>query len=75
MITTVRFDEERAKMLDRMTTLLHKKKSEIIREALDYYAAHVLHSRERRIAEAVKKVSKADAEEMKTWDVTVDDGL
>ncbi len=75
MTTTVRFDEKRVEILEKMTTMLHKKKSEVIREALDYYAAHVLNSRDRRIAEAVKKVAEADAKEMKIWDETVDDGL
>lgn len=75
MVTTVRFDEKRAKTLERMTTLLHKKKSEVIREALDYYAAHILQNRESRIAKAARKVAEADTEEMKIWDTTVDDGL
>ena len=75
MTTTVRFDEKRLEILEKMTTILHKKRSEVIREALDYYAAHVLRSRDRRIAEAVKRVAEADAEEMKIWDETVDDGL
>ncbi|WP_456433604.1 ribbon-helix-helix protein, CopG family [Nitratifractor sp.] len=75
MTTTVRFDEKRAEILEKMTILLHKKKSEVIREALDYYAEHILRSRERRIAEAVKKVAESDAKELKIWDDTVDDGL
>ncbi len=75
MVTTVRFDSERAKTLEKMTTLLHKKKSEVIREALDFYAEHILQSRESRIAKAAQKVAKADAQEMKIWDTIVDDGL
>ena len=75
MVTTVRFDSDRAEKLEKMTALLHKKKSEIIREALDYYASYVLQNRKHRIVEAAKKVSKADAKELENWEITIHDGL
>ena len=75
MVTTVRLDKERERLLEEMAKKLHRKKSEVLREALDYYAQHVLNERKRRMEEAVSKVCKADAEEAGAWEGTVGDGL
>lgn len=75
MITTVRFDEKHERILNEITSLLHKKKSDVIREALDYYALHVFDEKRNRMQKAVEKVKKADREEMKVWESAIDDGL
>jgi len=75
MVTTVRLDEKRERILKEMTERLHKRKSEVLREALDFYAAHVLNTRKQRLLDAVEKVYEADIEEMEKWEGTLDDGL
>ena len=75
MVTTVRLDERREKMLKEIAQKLHRKKSEIIREAIDFYAEHVLVERRKRMESAVKKVGTADAREAAKLEGTLDDGL
>ncbi len=75
MVTTVRLDERREKMLKEIAQKLHRKKSEIIREAIDFYAEHVLVERRKRMESAVKKVGNADAREAAELEGTLDDGL
>lgn len=75
MVTTVRLDERREKMLKEIAQKLHRKKSEIIREAIDFYAEHVLVERRKRMESAVKKVGTADAREAAELEGTLDDGL
>lgn len=75
MVTTVRLDERREKMLKEIAQKLHRKKSEIIREAIDFYAEHVLVERRKRMESAVKKVGTADAREASKLEGILDDGL
>ena len=75
MTATVRLDEEHEKKLKEAAALLHKKKSEILREALDFYVDHILSQKRRRILEAVEKVNAADKRENEDWEATLRDGL
>jgi len=75
MTATVRLDEEHEKKLKEAAALLHKKKSEILREALDFYVDHILSQKRRRILEAVEKVNAADKKENEDWEATLHDGL
>ena len=75
MIATVRLDEAHESKLSKIAELLHKKKSEVLRDALDYYADYVLSEKKRRILKAVNKVKQADALESKMLEGTLNDGL
>ncbi len=75
MITTVRLDEERNDKLSKIAELLHKKKSDILREALDHYAEYILEEKKAKFKKTIDKVKQADLQEYKTYEGTIDDGL
>jgi predicted DNA-binding protein len=75
MTATVRLDEPLEKKLELLTTLLHKKKSDVIREAIDFYAKNIENSQKSRILNAVEKTAKADKKECEILDETLNDGL
>lgn len=75
MVATVRLDDSHEFKLKQMSEMLHKKKSDVLRDALDYYADHVLNEKKRRILKAVAKVKAADALEAEVFEDTVNDGL
>ena len=61
--------------MKKVAEVLHKKKSDVLRDALDYYADHVLNEKKRRILKAVAKVQAADASESAAFEATINDGL
>jgi len=75
MIATVRLDEDHESKLKKVAEILHKKKSDVLRDALDFYADHILNEKKRRILDAVAKVKAADALESEALEDTIDDGL
>lgn len=75
MVATVRLDESLEKKLELLTNVLHKKKSDVIRDAIEYYAMNIQDSKKRRILSAVEKVVTADNTEAKALDGAIDDGL
>lgn len=75
MTATVRLDDTLEKTLISLSDTLHKKKSDVIRDAIVFYAQNVQKSKKRRILEAVAKTAKADKIESDFLDGTVDDGL
>ena len=75
MVATVRLDERHEQLLNEVADKLHKKKSEILREALDYYAQHILDAKRRRIRESALRIRNAERNEMDIWEETIDDGL
>jgi predicted transcriptional regulator len=75
MMATVRLDEEHEKKLKEAAAFLHKKKSEILREALDFYVDHIFSEKRRRILSAVEKVKTADRSENERWNGAAGDGL
>ncbi|MMZ69755.1 Ribbon-helix-helix protein, copG family [compost metagenome] len=75
MVTTVRLDEKREDKLSQIAEMLDKKKSDVLREALDYYAEYILEQKKTKFKLAVDKVKEADFKEYKTYEGTVDDGL
>ena len=75
MIATVRLDDSYEAKLLKIARILHKGKSDVIRDALDYYADMVLDKKKRRILEAVKKVKDADKLESRELEGTLNDGL
>ncbi len=75
MVATVRLDDDHETKLKKVAEVLHKKKSDVLREALDFYADHVLNKKKQRILKAVEKVQKADAIEAKSLEGTLEDGF
>lgn len=75
MVATVRLDDAHENKLEKVAELLHKRKSDVLRDALDYYADYVLSAKKRRILNAVEKVKEADALEAKAMVGTLSDGL
>jgi len=75
MITTVRLDDKLETTLNTLSHNLHKKKSDIIREAIDFYAKSIENSRKNRILNAVEKTKKADHLENLLMEGTMDDGI
>jgi len=75
MVATVRLDDVHENKLEKVAALLHKKKSDVLRDALDYYADYVLNAKKRRILKAVEKVKEADTLESIEMESTLNDGL
>ncbi|WNZ00174.1 ribbon-helix-helix protein [Sulfurospirillum sp. 'SP'] len=75
MTATVRLDEALESKLERLSKTLHKKKSDVIREAINYYSMSVDKSKKSRILAAVEKTKNADKEEYDHFEGTLNDGL
>ncbi len=75
MTATVRLDKTLEDKLDFIAQSLHKKKSDIIRDAISYYADNIQNSQKSRILKAVAKTKDADKMENTEFEGTLDDGL
>ncbi len=75
MTATVRLDKPLEEKLDMLVKTLHKKKSDVIREAIEIYAKSVHKNRQARMLNAVSKTQIADKLESDLFDGTLDDGL
>ncbi|MBL0703390.1 MAG: ribbon-helix-helix protein, CopG family [Sulfurospirillum sp.] len=75
MTVTVRLDKPLEQKLDMLVKTLHKKKSDIIREAIEIYAKNVHEHRQTKMLNAVRKVKIADKLESDLLSGTLDDGL
>lgn len=75
MTATVRLDKTLEEKLEFISQSLHKKKSDIIRDAISYYADSIQNSQKSRILNAVAKTKDADRAANTEFEGTVDDGL
>ncbi|MDD5211296.1 MAG: CopG family transcriptional regulator [Sulfuricurvum sp.] len=75
MTATVRLDKSLEDKLDFISKTLHKKKSDIIRDAITYYADSIQNNNKSRILKAVAKTKDADKAENAEFEGTIDDGL
>lgn len=75
MTATVRLDKTLEEKLDFIADTLHKKKSDIIRDAIAFYADSIQNSQKNRILKAVAKTKEADKAENVEFEGTLDDGL
>lgn len=75
MVATVRLDAKLEKTLERLSQTLHKKKSDIIREALHRYATEVESTKTTRILEAIKKTKESDKKLHRDFEELADEGL
>lgn len=75
MIATVRLNSEMEEILNSLTQRFHKKKSDVIREALRFYADELNKNQKTRMQKAMQKTAKSDFKEYKTLEETLDDSL
>ena len=75
MIATVRLDENLEKTLNRISKMLHKKKSDVIREAIRLYAQTVEEDKKSKMLRAIEKTKEIDKKEYKDFESTLDDGI
>ena len=75
MTATVRLDDVLEHKLEQLSISLHKKKSDVIREAILYYANSFESSKKKKMLRAVAKTLHADKEEAKLFEETLHDGL
>ena len=75
MIATVRLNDELEETLNSVAKSLHKKKSDIIREAILFYAKSLENHKKNRLHNAIKKTTKDDFNEYKKMEDTLDDSL
>ncbi|MGK0255648.1 MAG: putative transcriptional regulator [Arcobacteraceae bacterium] len=75
MTATVRLDHTLETTLERLSTVLHKKKSDVIREAISFYAKNIDKEKKSKILNAVEKTKKIDKKEFKDFDGTTYDGI
>lgn len=75
MIATVRLNSELEEILNSVSKKFHKKKSDVIREAIRFYAKDLEKKKKSRIEMAMNKTKEADLKEYKSLEVGLDDGL
>ncbi len=75
MTATVRLDKTLEEKLDFISQSLHKKKSDIIRDAISFYADSIQNTQKSRILKAVAKTKDADCAENDEFEGTLHDGL
>jgi len=75
MVATVRLDDALETTLNRVSKMLHKRKSDVIREAISFYAQNVEQNKKSRILNAIEKTKNIDKKEFKDFEGTLDDGI
>ncbi len=75
MLATVRLNSEMEEILNSLTQRFHKKKSDIIREALRFYADELNKNQKTRMQNAMAKTAKSDFLEYKILEESLNDGL
>ncbi len=75
MTATVRLDKSLEEKLEWIALTLHQKKSDIIRDAISFYAQNVENEKKIRLQKAIAKTKNSDYAEMREWDGAVNDGL
>ncbi len=75
MTATVRLNDELSEKLETLSEVLHKRKSDIIREAISLYADNLQKNKRSRIQRAVAKVKEADSRLYRDFEESIDDGL
>lgn len=75
MTATVRLDDTLENKLNWLSTVLHKKRSDVIREAISFYANSVDNEKKSRISKAIEKTKDIDKKEYKYFEGTLNDGI
>lgn len=75
MTATVRLDDNLEEKLNNLSNTLHKKKSDVIRDAISFYFSNIENSKKNRMLNAVNKVIDSDKKEYKSFEGTLSDGI
>jgi len=75
MVATVRLDSELEEVLNSIAKKFHKKKSDVIREAISFYAKSLEKNQKTRLQEAMQKTSMSDFKEYKELEGSLDDNF
>ena len=75
MIATVRLDENLENTLNRVSKILDKKKSEVIREAIIIYSQKVEQNKKNRLLNAIEKTKDIDKKYFEDFEGTTNDGF
>ena len=75
MVTTVRLDKNIENELDNLVISLNKKKSEIIREAIYFYAKNIKEAKKTRMQKAIQKSKDADFTLYKEFEGILDESI
>ena len=75
MTATVRLDEKLEETLESLSSRLHKKKSDVIREAIAFYASSINKHKKNRLMLAVEKTKDADKHIYDDLESTLYDGI
>jgi len=75
MVATVRLNSDLEAVLNRLSKRYHKKKSEVIREAISYYAEFLEKDQKSRIQKAISKTAASDFKEYQKLEDTLDESL
>ncbi len=75
MIATVRLDENLENTLNRVSKILDKKKSEVIREAIIFYSQKVEQNKKNRLLNAIEKTKNIDKKYFEDFEGTTNDGF
>lgn len=75
MVATVRLNEDLENILNVTSKILHKKKSDVIRDAIAFYAKSIEQSKKSKIANAVAKTKDIDKKEFLDFEGAMNDGM
>ncbi len=75
MTATVRLDKKLESTLIELSETLHKRKSDIIREAIGLYADAIKKEKSSKLAKAVKKTKDIDLDIYKSYEGILSDAL
>ncbi|MEA1916811.1 MAG: ribbon-helix-helix protein, CopG family [Campylobacterota bacterium] len=75
MIATVRLDNTLEEKLNNLAKNLHKKKSDIIRDAIEFYAINVEKNQKSRMLKAIEKTKEADKQVNIDFEGTISDAI
>ena len=71
MIATVRLDDNLEKTLNRVSKIVQKKKSDVIREAIIFYSQNIEQNKKSRILNAID----IDKKDFESFEGTINDGI
>ena len=75
MIATVRLSNEIENTLLELSNVLQKRKSDVIRDAIEFYAKNVKKDKKTRMINAIKKTKNIDKKEFSDFDGVINDGM
>jgi predicted DNA-binding protein len=75
MVATVRLNNEIENTLLELSNVLQKRKSDVIRDAIEFYAKSVKKDKKTRILNAIDKTKDIDKKEFSDFDGVIYDGM